>query len=1309
LDTLEKTLSNLIESQFPDIYRSDGPLFVSFVVAYFRWLETSQRIANKKQLRSTVGVIAQNNVLIGTNSSFTNVFANGDQIALYKDVSNYELYTINAVSNNSYLTLTTTPQHSNTLTVYANTKPQYNAIYHARRLFEYRDIDETIADFIVYFKETYLKDIQFETNSNVRQMVKHSLDIYRSKGSERAIDLLFRLVFGTGAEVYYPSSDLFRLSDGDWNVPIYLEVSLSFNNVLLAQKQIVGLRSGATAFVDKVVRRSVAQRLIDVLYISPINGDFMVGEQIDTEDRQFSRIKHHCAVIGSLTSLEVDSLGSGEDFEVGEIVSLRSVRGREGYARVTETTDITGLVDFELINGGYGYTVNSEILISDRVLTLANVNLTNANAFSYFNYFENIKQPLANVVYISANGIGANLSGNVATNSSITNVVGTGTTFTSQYTVGGDIAVYSAAGTYEVREILSITNNTLLTVNAEFSFSNSDTEHAVYNRFEVGDNVYTYYANNLLRGTGIILELTEANVHAGEMFVSELTGDVGPIATFNANLTGNVVVAQDSANVFSEIPGTNVAGNSFVRSFKSNVFGDGTNYDKALTYPEANLAGTISVNTTTANVVGTGTDFTTLAANDYIAAYSNSTNWHARRVASVTNATHLIVDSAFPFTNTAANGAEAHIATHLSAWKNSTVYEIRSINSIANATYLTLTERFTFTNAVANVGNTSLGGTLFIVPNANQTGTIAIVAGNVSVTGTGTNLSSFNAGDYLAAYSNSTAYTLRRIVSVTNATHLTVNRSFGFANGTGATFANMTSNASIIFGSYLAFHTNSTTYEVHRVNNVVNATYLTTQSLFDASNSAVIFGNVSTTNKIYSESNTIIANISSHTDKTASANLMGISANMVLSVISTTGSFSEDEEVYQLDGGGGEIALGNFTSFVSTVGANGILRVSNAEGIFLDGFTVYGRDSGASANVASVSFNIGVINVFNNFTTLDNNWLYGNQMFSNATLTVLSEGDEATFSISNDFLYTEFIDTGSDEINQYLNIDLNATYYGFDGNPLANLTNETIFDALGIVNTEFGRISAITGVNRGNDYTVAPFVLIYEPKSHIYGERDYILGVVDGVEAFQVGEVITQAASGARGYIHSANSSHLIVDRLRVLQQHDFVLTTNSTTTIVGTDSGATANVNFINANNRTRFVGINANVLSDVHASEGAVVELDVLNSGFGFANSETVTFTSASGEKTGTAVAILEKQGEGNGYYRDEGGFLSDTKKLFDGLYYQEFSYDVQSSLTLARYEDMLRRVLHVAGTKYFGTLVYKSQANVNLRVANTIITLS
>lgn len=278
-------------------------------------------------------------------------------------------------------------------------------LYHNRRLYDYKDVDTTTNDFIVFFKEKYLKNIQFTTTSNVRQLIKHALDIYRSRGTERAVDLLFRLVFGVGAEVYYPSTDVFRLSDGTWKQPVYLEVTLNDKNVNFANRQILGLKSGAKAFVEKVIRRTVAGKFDDVLYISAIIGTFQTGEiiVIDGDDTMNSE---KIRIVGSLSGVLISEEGVGSGFVVGDLVDLSSSRGRQGKGRITEISDITGLINFQLINGGWGYTANSEVLVSEKVLQISNVHV-NTEFFDekhYFKTFSQLIQPKATLEYNTLDG-----------------------------------------------------------------------------------------------------------------------------------------------------------------------------------------------------------------------------------------------------------------------------------------------------------------------------------------------------------------------------------------------------------------------------------------------------------------------------------------------------------------------------------------------------------------------------------------------------------------------------------------------------------------------------------------------------------------------------------------------------------------------------------------------------------------------------------------------------------------------------------------------------------------------------------------
>ena len=67
-------------------------------------------------------------------------------------------------------------------------------IYQARRLYDYRDIDNTTEAFLEFFQKKYLYGIPFNVIANKRFLLKHILDVYRSKGTIQCYRLLFKLL-----------------------------------------------------------------------------------------------------------------------------------------------------------------------------------------------------------------------------------------------------------------------------------------------------------------------------------------------------------------------------------------------------------------------------------------------------------------------------------------------------------------------------------------------------------------------------------------------------------------------------------------------------------------------------------------------------------------------------------------------------------------------------------------------------------------------------------------------------------------------------------------------------------------------------------------------------------------------------------------------------------------------------------------------------------------------------------------------------------------------------------------------------------
>lgn len=270
------------------------------------------------------------------------------------------------------------------------------ALYHSRRLTEYKDIDKTIDDFIIDFKNKYLSDVQFNVATNKRLFVKNALEFYRAKGSPRAVDLFFKLIYGLEARVYEPSRDLFRLSDNEWTNERYLELLPSDKNLNFVGKQIFGSISGATAFAEKLVRVKTGSKFVEVLYLSGLSDNFITNELIFAYDIEQSLTdEFRNEVVGSLTHFTITS--SDANFEVGERLYVKTGTGKKAQVIVAAVQSAVGVVDFNFIDGGWGFSTDAQVIGSEKTITIDDVRFTNNGYFYHhfpFEQFTTAKQDL---------------------------------------------------------------------------------------------------------------------------------------------------------------------------------------------------------------------------------------------------------------------------------------------------------------------------------------------------------------------------------------------------------------------------------------------------------------------------------------------------------------------------------------------------------------------------------------------------------------------------------------------------------------------------------------------------------------------------------------------------------------------------------------------------------------------------------------------------------------------------------------------------------------------------------------------------
>jgi len=261
-----------------------------------------------------------------------------------------------------------------------------NPLEQSRSIYEYADVDSTLDTFVKYFKNKYMLSIPESIAADKRLLSKHILDLYRSKGSLRSYELLFRILFNEDIQVYIPGNDLFRLSNNQYIKPVYIEVSSSQYLSDIVGKIIYDTSLGASAVVENYLSKIVNNETFNLLTLSSVSGSFKYGNgiicndlyinsdnnkisyyeynqltEVEKTDYSLAITVDNCPIIiGSLSSIGIINGGSG--FSVGELLDVVG-DGAGGVARVAAIRDENGKVTFNLVNGGSGFSLNAAITV----------------------------------------------------------------------------------------------------------------------------------------------------------------------------------------------------------------------------------------------------------------------------------------------------------------------------------------------------------------------------------------------------------------------------------------------------------------------------------------------------------------------------------------------------------------------------------------------------------------------------------------------------------------------------------------------------------------------------------------------------------------------------------------------------------------------------------------------------------------------------------------------------------------------------------------------------------------------------------
>jgi len=218
----------------------------------------------------------------------------------------------------------------------------------------YNDVDRTITSFIENFQRQYCDDIPRIASLDKKVLVKKIKDLYTSKGTEKGFHLLFRLLFDKEVEVYYPSNQILRASDGKWiqRSSIFLQTVYGNPDTILDKNVLITSdTSQYTLFVQEKdicsslagISEDIFEFFIDNRQNVPIN----VGDRVEAPN-------YKGIVIAVPNKFTISNPGTG--FRVGDVFTLEAGAGNTTRIKVTKISTGGGIVNVQLVSSGIGYT-----------------------------------------------------------------------------------------------------------------------------------------------------------------------------------------------------------------------------------------------------------------------------------------------------------------------------------------------------------------------------------------------------------------------------------------------------------------------------------------------------------------------------------------------------------------------------------------------------------------------------------------------------------------------------------------------------------------------------------------------------------------------------------------------------------------------------------------------------------------------------------------------------------------------------------------------------------------------------------------
>ena len=440
-----KKISNIVSRQFPHHIQANNPLLVEFVKQYYVFMDSAQIKLASVEASDQILLETQTGGFVALNATNEHGKDEGDYILneetsigeftkgetikgttsgqtatiLAEDTDNLQLF---VTENSLFITGETIIGLSSgaqgTISKY---RPNPNA--HLSQLLEYAEVNDTIDDFFIQFRNAFLQTIPNTLIDGLdkRQLTKNILSLYKRKGTVKGHEIFFRALFNLTPEIYYPTVDMLRVSDGKFENEQIIKVTLNaptggqmqhLVGQTITQADIVGNTdvNEASSVVEQAtvatinlngVSHEVATLVLnkpsttgtfsnsagDFILLDSTDGSSDAGDQIilngtDEEssnegdallqntkalitgvDNTNSDVTIECNIESIVDNINVTT--PGQYYSPGETITFTEEKGGTGAVAQIQSVTYGTIDSVQVENGGSGYAVNETLNVTN--------------------------------------------------------------------------------------------------------------------------------------------------------------------------------------------------------------------------------------------------------------------------------------------------------------------------------------------------------------------------------------------------------------------------------------------------------------------------------------------------------------------------------------------------------------------------------------------------------------------------------------------------------------------------------------------------------------------------------------------------------------------------------------------------------------------------------------------------------------------------------------------------------------------------------------------------------------------------------